>query len=376
MTVPQDHDAMLLATGGSPAALIRNKERIVEEFKEQVRHRLAAAQCESGPIIVNTLPAFTTRLALALAPDNELAFASEYSNIALQHGNERAKLTGYSLADLIREYQVLREILMRVLLEDASLTPAEWHIVHRSIDEAMAEAASAYVEVQQRFRELFTAALSHDFRSPLSNAINYLELIRRGAEPDQTGHFAARALYNLGHIDRMIRELLDVTRANAGAQLTLRLQPYEAGTLASEVIGELMPRAGDRFVLEAKQRVDGYWDVDRLKQALGNLLENAVKYGREGTKISCRVGVLKERLFLSVHNLGDPIPPEAIPVLFKPFRRALSAEASNKAGWGLGLVMVQAIAEAHGGSVAVESTEAGTIFTIDILCDARKQRSS
>jgi signal transduction histidine kinase len=77
-----------------------------------------------------------------------------------------------------------------------------------------------------------------------------------------------------------------------------------------------------------------------------------------------------------VHNFGDPIPPEAIPVLFKPFRRALSAEHSGKSGWGLGLVMVQAIAEAHGGSVAVESTETGTIFTIDVLCDARKQRSS
>jgi signal transduction histidine kinase len=118
--------------------------------------------------------------------------------------------------------------------------------------------------------------------------------------------------------------------------------------------------------------VHGWWDPDRLKQALNNLLENAVKYGREETPITCRLSTTKGRVFISVHNQGDPIPPETIPVLFQPFRRSLAAEKSQKGGWGLGLVMVQTVAEAHGGSVGVESSETeGTIFTLDILCDAR-----
>jgi signal transduction histidine kinase len=318
------------------------------------------------------LPAFITRLALALSPDNEIGFASEYSNLALAHGNERAKLTGYSLSELIHEYQVLREILMELFRAEHGLAPAEWDIVHRSIDEAMAEAASAFMQVHQNFRDLFTAALSHDFRSPLSNALNYLELIRRDAEPGQHGHFATRALYNLRRIDRMINELLDATRANAGVQLQLRLERCEAGALVNETIGDLTLRAGDRFVLEMKEPVHGWWDGERLKQAVSNLLENAVKYGREDSPVTCRVSTTKGRLFISVHNLGEPIPPELIPVLFQPFRRSLAAERSAKDGWCLGLVMVQAIAEAHGGSVGVESTTSeGTIFTIDVLCDAR-----
>lgn len=375
MEAPQDHDNQLLAAGGAPAALIRNKERIFERFLAQLREGLPDSRKEPDPIIINTLPAFVTRLALALAPGNELSFASEYSNIALAHGNERAKMTNYSLTGLIQEYQILRVILVQVLRKDASLATDEWDIVHRSIDEAIAEAASAYVQVQQGFRDVFTAALSHDFRGPLSNAMNYVDLIRRDAEPGQHGHFAGRALFNLKRIDRMIQELLDATRANAGARMSLHVERTEAGAIASEVIGDLVLRAGDRFVLDVKEPQHGWWDGDRLKQALSNLLENAVKYGRDESPITCRVSSLEGRLFISVHNHGTPIPPEVIPVLFQPFRRSLAAERSAKSGWGLGLVMVQAIAEAHGGSVGVESTASqGTVFTLDILVDARQKQ--
>ncbi len=372
MESPQNHDDQLLAAGGSPAALIRNKERILEEFLRRLRERLPAAREEASPIIINTLPAFITRLALALSPGNEIEFASEYSNIALAHGNERAKMTNYSLGEVIREYQILRDILTHFLRTDASLAPEEWSVVHRSIDEAIAEAATAYVQVQQGYRDLFLAALSHDFRSPLSNAMNYVDLIRRDAEPGQHGHFAGRALFNLKRIDRMIQQLLDAMRANAGARMALTLERAEAVAIASEVIGDLVLRAGNRFVLDAEAPVQGWWDGDRLKQALTNLLENAVKYGREDSPITCRVAALEGRLFLSVHNQGTPIPPQTIPVLFQPFRRSLAAEKSRSPGWGLGLVMVQSIAEAHGGSVGVESSEStGTVFVIDILVDSR-----
>jgi signal transduction histidine kinase len=373
MDVPQDHDEHLLAMGGSPAALIRRKENILEEFKRDLRARLPAAQEESSPVIINTLPAFVTRLALALSPDNEISFASEYSNIAGAHGSERAKLTNYSLAEVIEEYRILREILVRAFRSDTQLSPDEWDIVHGSIDEAIAESAAAFVQAHEGFRDLFMAALSHDFRGPLSNAMNYLSLIARDAEPAKRGHFATRALHNLKQIDRMIRELLDISRANAGAQISLNLNEAEATRLASDVIADLSLRAGDRFVLEAGAPVRGWWDADRLKQALNNLLENAVKYGRDATPITCRISQVAGRMFMSVHNVGDPIPPEQIPTLFLPFRRAQSAERGSKSGWGLGLVMVQRIAEAHGGSVTVESSQSsGTVFTLDILQDARE----
>jgi signal transduction histidine kinase len=372
MNAPQDHDRQLLAAGGVPAALIRNKEWILEEFVRRLRAGLTKATAPPKPVIINTLPAYITRLALALTPGHDLDFASEYSNIALAHGNERARLTDYSLAEVIHEYQMLREIFVQVLRRDASPTDEQWDVVHRSIDEGIAEGASAFVQVHQRFRELFTAALTHDFRGPLANAMNYLDLVRRDAEPGQHGHFAVRALHNLKRVDRMIQDLLDTTRTNAGARLPLHIGSGEARALAGEAIGDLILRAGDRFVLDAPKPVNGHWDVERLKQALNNLLENAVKYGADDMPVTCRVSSSNDRLFISVHNQGEPIDPALIPVLFQPFRRTLSAENSSKEGWGLGLTLVQAIAEAHGGSVGVESTPSdGTVFTIDIPCDAR-----
>lgn len=372
MNAPQDHDRRLLATGGAAAKIIRRKVQLLERFKEQVRAALPGAARVAEPIIVDTLPAFITRLALALAPGSRLDFASEYSNIALQHGNERAKLTGYSLSEVIREYQILRELLVSVLAEDEPLSADEWRIIHRSFDEAMGEAAAAFVEVQSRFRDVFTAALSHDFRGPLQNAINYLELIRRDADPDQRTYFAARAVSNLRRVDEMISQLLDVTRAHAGAQLTLRIVPCEAGRLARELVADLVVRHGDRFVLDVAADTRGHWDCDRLRQAMENVLTNAVKYGRPGTPITVRVAQTEGRLFVSVHNEGDPIPEHELKSLFLPFRRASSAERSRSEGWGLGLALVQAIAEAHGGTVSVESTPAdGTTFTIDILLDTR-----
>jgi signal transduction histidine kinase len=373
MRAPEDHDEILLKAGGLPAALIRNKDRVATLFQERIHERIPAAREERSPIIINTLPAFLTRLGLALLPGNEIDFASEYSNLAFAHGNERAKLTGYSLAELVREYQVLREVITEVLAPVHEVTAPEWAIIHRSIDEAIAEAAGAFMQVHQNFRDVFTAALSHDFRGPLANALNYLDLIRRDAEPGQHGHFATRALFNLRRIDRMIHALLDAMRANAGARLAIHVEPCEAGSLVRDVVGDLALRAGDRFSLHIEDAVQGFWDADRIKQAVQNLLENALKYGADDTPITCRVVQSKGRLLVSVHNLGDPIPPEIIPVLFQPFRRSLSAERSPKDGWGLGLMMVQAIAEAHGGSVAVESTRSeGTIFTLDVLVDARE----
>jgi signal transduction histidine kinase len=372
MKSPQDHDEELLKAGGAPAAVIRHKDALLVQFRERVREKLPAAMREASPIIIDTLPAFVTRLALSLAPQSGLSFASEYSNIAMQHGNERAKLTGYSLGEVVREYQILRELLVATLATERELTAESWTVVHRSIDEAMAEASSAFVDVHARFRDLFTAALSHDFRGPLQNAINYLELIRRDADPAQRGHFAARAVSNLRRVDQMIGVLLDVTRSNAGARLPLHLEACEAGKVVRDVVDDLSLRAGNRFVLDVERPVAGHWDCERLKQAVENLLTNAVKYGRAGTPITTRVAESHGRLFVSVHNHGDPIPPDELPVLFLPFRRSQLAEKSGKDGWGLGLVVVQAIAEAHGGSVGVESrSEDGTTFTLDILCDAR-----
>jgi signal transduction histidine kinase len=374
MTSPQDHDQLLLAEGGTAGALIRNKERINKEFIDRVTAALDETQGLSRPMTLNTLPIFLTSLALTLSPSHSRSSIAESSNISLQHGTERAKMSRYSLSQLIHEYRILREILQEVLVDSAQPSLAEWKLVHASIDAAMADSASAFVKVHEGLREQFTATLTHDFRGPLGAAQNYLELIRRaGDKPEQRAHFATRAIDNLKRVSKMIDDLLDASRAHSGERLVIKPAECNVTDLALALVEDISQKEGDRFVLDAPEPIHGFADCDRVRQALHNLIENAVKYGSDDSPVTIRLLSSDGRMQLSVHNYGDPLPAEEQRSLFQAFRRTSSAEKSGKKGWGLGLVLVQAIAEAHGGVVTLESTlEEGTTFTIDILQDVRE----
>jgi signal transduction histidine kinase len=376
MGTPQDYDGKLLAAGGVAAVLIRNKEKFLERFCERAQGSLPSARREPHPVIIDTLPAFVTRLAMALQAIHDLEFASQGSNIAVAHGNERARFTRYSLAEVLKEYQFIREILVDLLRSEGHPSEAEWDVVHRSVDEAMAEAATEYVEVQDNFREMFAAALTHDFRGPLSNAWNYLELMRRDADPQRREDFARRAAQNLERMSRMVAALLDASRSNAGERLALDAEDGEMKSLLLEVVNDLDAQRRQRVVIDIPEECVVFWDRDKLRRAVYNLLDNACKYSKHGSEITLRALSTHGRLQISVHNFGEPIPPEDQPTLFRPFRRTSQAQRSGKAGWGLGLVQVQAIAEAHGGSVAVESDATrGTTFTLDLLRDIRDLRN-
>jgi signal transduction histidine kinase len=376
MGTPQDYDGKLLAAGGVAAVLIRNKEKFLERFCDRAQGSLPSARREPHPVIIDTLPAFVTRLAMALQAIHDLEFASQGSNIAVAHGNERARFTRYSLAEVLKEYQFIREILVDLLRSEGHPSEAEWDVVHRSVDEAMAEAATEYVEVQDNFREMFAAALTHDFRGPLSNAWNYLELMRRDADPQRREDFARRAAQNLERMSRMVAALLDASRSNAGERLALDAEDGEMKSLLLEVVNDLDAQRRQRVVIDIPEECVVFWDRDKLRRAVYNLLDNACKYSKHGSEITLRALSTHGRLQISVHNFGEPIPPEDQPTLFRPFRRTSQAQRSGKAGWGLGLVQVQAIAEAHGGSVAVESDATrGTTFTLDLLRDIRDLRN-
>jgi signal transduction histidine kinase len=297
--------------------------------------------------------------------------------MAQQHGNERARFSGYSLTEMIKEYQYIREIIASVLRAECKPSAEEWAVVHRSLDEGIAEAVAAFVKVHDGIRELFTATLTHDFRGPLSNAWNYVELMRRTSDDPQREHFATRAINNLRRIERMVAELLDVSRRNAGEKMALDPEDGEAGQLVREVLEEFPPRAAERVQLSIEGRAKVRWDLKRMHQALHNLIENAIKYGYPDSKVTVRVFETHDRVHLSVHNFGDGIPPAEQATLFQPYQRAAAAARSGKAGWGLGLALVEAIAEAHGGAVGVESSpEDGTTFTLDVIRDVHLVKDS
>ena len=136
----------------------------------------------------------------------------------------------------------------------------------------------------------------------------------------------------------------------AGERLPLRLDTCDLGAIAREVVQELTEVHGQRFTPRIEEGVRGVWGADDLRRALWNLATNAQKYGAPDEPITLTVQRLPEGARASVHNFGPAISPEDQKHLFEPFFRASSMQAQGPRGWGLGLSLVQACAQAHGGN--------------------------
>ena len=336
-----------------------------------MRKEIPSAAAEAHPILIDTFPAILHQIAEALSPVHPRRTATEGSSVAEEHGGERVRMTKFRLEDVITEYMILRQVLIEVLEEDEPLTTRERDTLQASIDQATVKACTAYVLVQAGFREQFAAVLAHDLRGPLSAAKASASLILRKPSSNDVPRWAARIVESVDRADRMVQDLLDAMRAQAGAQLDLEFAEYDAVEIAREALDQLRTVYGDRFVLAAPEPVRGWFGVDPMRRAIENLAINAVKYGAAGRPITITVRELHERVFVLVHNEGSHIPPEQQETLFRAFQR-LSGDASSQRGWGLGLAQVRAAAEAHGGSIAVDSLpETGTTFTIDIPLDGR-----
>jgi signal transduction histidine kinase len=348
------------------------RERVLALWEQRVRREIPAAAGEDHPIIIDTLPAVLRQLAEALSSEHPRRTATEGSSVAEEHGGERVRMTRFRLEDVIREYVLLRQVLVEVLEEEGPLTAQERHTLHASVDQATMKSCTGYVLVEASFREQFIAVLAHDLRGPLTAAKASATLILRKPSAEDVPRWAARIVENVDRGDRMLQDLLDAMRAQTGAGQDLQLEECDLVELARESIDHLRTVHGDRFVLAAAEPVRGWFAVDPLRRAIENLASNAVKYGAPSRPVTMTVRQVHGRAYLLVHNEGSYIRPEQQETLFRAFQRLGTGEKGEQRGWGLGLAQVRAVAEGHGGSIAVESLpELGTTFTVDIPLDAR-----
>jgi signal transduction histidine kinase len=357
--------------------LLADKERILLLWEERLRKEVAAAGGEAHAILINTLPAVLDQLAEALSPDDPRRTATEGSTVAHEHGGERVRLTDFQLEDVIAEYKILRQVLFEVLEEERPLSAEDRHTLNVSVDQAIVEACTGYALVQSSFRDQFFATVAHDLRNPLNVVQSSASLILRDSRSEQITQWATRILENVGRADRMLQDLLNAMRVRTGARLPIEIKSCDFVQTVRRTLERLQTEYGERFVLLAPNQISGYFAPDALERAVENLCSNAVKYGAPSHPITVAMRETHGRALLTVHNHGAHIPVEKQETLFRAFQRLTEAETSGQRGWGLGLAQVRAVAEAHGGSIGVDSLpDRGTTFTIDIPVDARPYQKS
>ena len=372
MTFASDQDRASPLLSPNARRMLALRDTVFGVWEARVRERIAQASKVQHPVLIDTLPVFYDNIAQSISPDYPRRSGVDGTTVAGEHGGERARVTAYDHAALIEEYQVLRWALFHVLQrEGVTLDHRETETIHSSVDSGIQEAVQSFSLVHSGFRERFAAALTHDMRGPLTATMTALELILMSNDVTRIKMVAAKALNNVQRMSGMIDELLNTMAFHSGEKIQLDLHRVDMCEVVKEVQADAQAAHGPRIVVDAHSIV-GHWDRPALKRATENLVSNAVKYGAPDTPVTIRIQEVHGRLLLTVHNHGPQIAPEDQECIFQMYRRTEAAKHGVQQGWGIGLPYVRAVAESHGGSIGLDSSdERGTTFVIDIPLDAR-----
>lgn len=294
----------------------------------------------------------------------------DLASIGHLHAADRLQ-SGFQLFELVSEYRALRASVLRLWAEAQGDQQSDVTRFNEAIDESLAEATNWYTEELSRTREQFLAILGHDLRSPLSAISMGAQLLTRTESglDDKELRVATRILNSSILMERMINDLLDLTRTRLGTGIPVVLTHMDLTPVCHQVISELeMTHPDHELRFRARGDLHGEWDGDRLYQLLSNLVANALQYGGARGRVSIHAEGHAKEVLLRVHNEGEPIPANALKKIFEPMVRQPSHDGTtNATGMGLGLYIVREIATAHGGSVDVTSTEQdGTAFTVKL----------
>jgi two-component system, OmpR family, phosphate regulon sensor histidine kinase PhoR len=208
-------------------------------------------------------------------------------------------------------------------------------------------------------RRDFVANVSHELRTPLTIVGGFAETLQDpDISPERRSEFAQTIYSNTQRMQRIVDELLDLSRIESG-HWKPRLQAVTIADAAAEVFARVSAVAAKKGIsLETKIAPAAsviHADRTALEQILLNLVENALRHTPEGGKITIETAEAKNGVVLSVTDTGTGIAPEHLPRIFERFYRADSGRSREAGGTGLGLAIVKHLVEAHGGSVSADS---------------------
>ncbi len=224
-------------------------------------------------------------------------------------------------------------------------------------------------EVDRMKNELISI-VSHELRSPLASIKGYVDLMQSGdfgVVPNEMNGYLDVISDNANRLTNLIEDMLDLSRIESG-KLSMNFGKVDLQFLCDSVYLTMKPQAEQK-----KQRIQRdvepglcvSGDVDRLQQALNNLVSNAVKYTPDEGSVTIQAKQHENEVRISVTDDGYGIPAEMQPKLFQKFFRAKTRKTQHIGGTGLGLCITKSIAELHNGTVEFDSLEGeGSTFTL------------
>jgi signal transduction histidine kinase len=258
--------------------------------------------------------------------------------------------------------------------------------LEKRVEERTAELKRLNEELAQanRAKDIFFATLSHELRTPLTPVLGWVKLLKTGPVDEELLAQGLEAIERNARLQaRLIDDLLDISRIVSG-KLRIEREPTDLNTIVEAAIETVRSSAISRNV-ELDVKLDNnpvivQGSPVRLQQVIWNLLSNAIKFTEPGGRVSVGLEHEGEEIRVVVTDTGVGIAPDFLPHVFDLFRQADGSTTRQHGGLGLGLAIVRALAELHGGWVKAESEGKGKgsrfIFSIPCAVTARMAKAS
>jgi signal transduction histidine kinase len=299
------------------------------------------------------------------------------------HVSELDRLLGYKVGAV--DYvaiPVVPEILRSkvAVLVELYCQRRELRKLNRSLEEANARLAQAHSTLQvEKTRELeelnstlreanrhkdeFLAMLAHELRNPLAPILNAVQLMRNPQLPAPQLTWAREVIERqLGHLTKLVDDLLDVSRITRG-KINVSRKPVELAAViarAVETVEPMLSRQRHELIVSVEAEplyIDG--DLTRLTQIVGNILSNAIKYTDAGGRIELSAGSIGEWIEIRVRDNGIGIDPAVLPEVFDLFTQSSQLNGRGQTGLGIGLALAKRLVQMHGGELRAHSDGPG-----------------
>ncbi len=359
-----------------------NLDALVAEWEAFARTLLPAAQTMSDLALRDHCRAILQAIVLDMRSHQSEAERDAKSKgaeptpggartIAAAHGALR-HLAGFDLAQVVSEFRAMRASVLAMWRRSqptSALVPAIEEIArfNEAIDQALAESVERYSSDVTTF----LAVIGHDLRSPLWTIQGSTALLGKAGLTDALRGDAMRRIDRsslvMGHL---ISDLLEYARTRMGRGMAIERKPCDLRRACEDALDTMRavhPRQD--FAVDLTGELNLQADPIRLQQVLVNLLNNAVQHGDPRRAVSLTVIDQGGELLIEVRNFGNPIPPEALQVVFEPMVQLAHGTPEPHrqpySSLGLGLFIVREIVRGHDGTIEVSSSAAdGTVFTV------------
>lgn len=292
-------------------------------------------------------------------------------------GSQGLKLISYRILQALQEVLNQQNALLGIQEKIKFLAGYSFILPNpkRNIQELINEAEkdSAFRAELEEMMVEFISEIAHELRTPLTCIKGYAENLLEGEIEDKTlsRKWVSIIAEESFRLERFIQDLIDLSLIEA-KRVELKFSPLEIGKLVKNTAALLYPlaqRSQVKLIVEVPRNLPKVMgDANRIYEVFTNLVENAVKYSREGGKVKIQVKKKSEaELEIRVVDYGEGIPPEDQEMIFERFYRGGKAKSDFYKGSGLGLAISKQIVEAHGGSIKVRSPRGkGATFIVTL----------